>query len=431
MMNDDAGRHPRELLSPYLDGELGPDERARVTAHLEQCAECGALLDDLRTLVAGIAAEEPPSPPADLAARIGRGVGELDGEAKVIPIRRPLWHSPLVLSSMAAVMAGIIVTVVWLSSRPAAVRQEFGVIAEKEISPPPEAGRIPMSSAKGEAPSSIGKQERKKVRADAPAKRAPVPLPQSAQETMALMEEKAARAARPKAAPSPPAAPPPAEPPPASGKEQAGAGEFRVAADVAELDALGYVADDHGEGAAPGGPPVAEPPPARSLELQKSDYRAVLSEAGALTFRSGSYECVIPVISPARGNVPPSSRVDLTTEIRQIFELATDEQSRRAAVVSEDEAESLGARRDVAASEEPRLESALQYARSASPEVLILRDANEMLLYRAAVLSDQDRGAVSSAAPIAARLDRLIREHYLSLMERGCGPLPPELQEGE
>jgi hypothetical protein len=37
-----------ELLSSYLDGELSPTEKARVEAHLETCASCGALLAALR-----------------------------------------------------------------------------------------------------------------------------------------------------------------------------------------------------------------------------------------------------------------------------------------------------------------------------------------------------------------------------------------------
>jgi anti-sigma factor RsiW len=35
-----AGIHPETELVPYLRGELSADERARVAAHLEQCAQC-------------------------------------------------------------------------------------------------------------------------------------------------------------------------------------------------------------------------------------------------------------------------------------------------------------------------------------------------------------------------------------------------------
>ena len=478
MMNDDAGRHPRDLLSPYLDGELGPDERARVTAHLEQCAACGALLDDLRTLAAGIAAEEPPPAPADLAARIGRRVGALAGESKIIPIRRSMWHSPLVFSSVAAVLAGIMATVVWYSARPPLLRQEPSVALTRPASSEPPADQPEESRADGrtsgtlgfagadkdagdDSRSTIGAQK-KKVSANVEAERAPIPLPQSAQETMSLMEENAARVEQPTAAP------PPAEPPRATGKEQVGADDRLAAADVAaptgravggvsesdagapaetksmsamaNLDALGYVAGDRREGSAPGGPPVAEPPPSRSLELRKSEYRAVLSEAGALTFVAGAYECVIPVTSPVGGVVPPSSPADLRAEIRQIFALAAAEESRRAATepsrrtagVTEEERARVGALRDALVGEEAQSKDlALQVSRLRFISILTYRDANEVPLYWETVPSEQGEGAASLAAPIAARLDRLIREHYLALMERGCGPLPPEVRREE
>ncbi len=45
----------QELLSAYLDGRLSPDETTRVSAHLETCPECAALLEQMRKLD-GIAA---------------------------------------------------------------------------------------------------------------------------------------------------------------------------------------------------------------------------------------------------------------------------------------------------------------------------------------------------------------------------------------
>ena len=43
------------LLSPYLDGELAPTERAEVDAHLAACPECADLLARLRTALAAFA----------------------------------------------------------------------------------------------------------------------------------------------------------------------------------------------------------------------------------------------------------------------------------------------------------------------------------------------------------------------------------------
>lgn len=41
---------PEELLSGYLDGELTQSDEQRVRLHLEDCASCRAVLEDLQTL---------------------------------------------------------------------------------------------------------------------------------------------------------------------------------------------------------------------------------------------------------------------------------------------------------------------------------------------------------------------------------------------
>ncbi len=67
-MTDRTDLHDPEgevLLSAYLDGELGADERLRVEAHLADCGRCRALLSDLRRvkrLVAELPLEAPPRP---------------------------------------------------------------------------------------------------------------------------------------------------------------------------------------------------------------------------------------------------------------------------------------------------------------------------------------------------------------------------------
>ncbi|HZP47087.1 MAG TPA: anti-sigma factor [Vicinamibacterales bacterium] len=65
-----------DRLSDYLDDELAADERRAVDAHLAACADCRAVLDDLRRVVARARTAETRPPQGDLwpeiAARIDR-----------------------------------------------------------------------------------------------------------------------------------------------------------------------------------------------------------------------------------------------------------------------------------------------------------------------------------------------------------------------
>lgn len=60
----------RDLLHPYHDGELSPDERRTVGAHLDGCESCRDALRHVETLSARIAAAGDVSMPAGLRDRI-------------------------------------------------------------------------------------------------------------------------------------------------------------------------------------------------------------------------------------------------------------------------------------------------------------------------------------------------------------------------
>jgi len=62
------------LLSALLDGELPPEERARVEAHLETCPECRQLLEELRALDTQLAALPGVAASPDFDARLGKRI---------------------------------------------------------------------------------------------------------------------------------------------------------------------------------------------------------------------------------------------------------------------------------------------------------------------------------------------------------------------
>jgi len=72
--------HVDELLVDHLRGELDAPERARVDAHLADCAECRAAREGFAQVMTALARTAPPAPPihwgayrAELRERIERG----------------------------------------------------------------------------------------------------------------------------------------------------------------------------------------------------------------------------------------------------------------------------------------------------------------------------------------------------------------------
>ena len=63
-----------DRLSDYLDDELSPNERRDVEGHVATCAECAAVLDELRHVVARARTIEARPPQADLWPGIERRI---------------------------------------------------------------------------------------------------------------------------------------------------------------------------------------------------------------------------------------------------------------------------------------------------------------------------------------------------------------------
>jgi hypothetical protein len=85
-MKTDGCREWRHSLGAYVLGDLPPDQRAGVAAHLEGCAECRAEAESLQTVAVLLPLADPdrverpaPQPSPELAERIATTIG---GERK-------------------------------------------------------------------------------------------------------------------------------------------------------------------------------------------------------------------------------------------------------------------------------------------------------------------------------------------------------------
>lgn len=74
--------HPNELtLNEYVDRALGRDERAEVARHLETCAACRQIVDDIQEITRSAAALDAEAPPARVWTAIERTLRNEAGRA--------------------------------------------------------------------------------------------------------------------------------------------------------------------------------------------------------------------------------------------------------------------------------------------------------------------------------------------------------------
>jgi anti-sigma factor RsiW len=105
------------VLGDYVDNALAPAERARVEAHLAECAECRELVAGLRSVVATAAALAPLDPPRAAWSRIERGI-RAEGAGR----RTPRWPWLAAAAALAlATFGGLKMAGVWSPAPPAMV----------------------------------------------------------------------------------------------------------------------------------------------------------------------------------------------------------------------------------------------------------------------------------------------------------------------
>jgi len=96
-----------ELLVEYMDGGLGPEERAAVAEHLSGCEECAREMEEYSEIRRVVTEESPlPAPSDEIMARLSKAARDSVSREK-----RPFWkrrpYSPIlipVLSSAIAIM---------------------------------------------------------------------------------------------------------------------------------------------------------------------------------------------------------------------------------------------------------------------------------------------------------------------------------------
>lgn len=119
-----SNEHWTDRLSEYVDGDLGPEERTGLEAHLERCGECRATLEELRSIVADAGTLPPLPPKRDLwpgiEARLGSRAGdrvEDGGEIGVIPLARRRRVAMTIPQAIAAAVALVLFSAggVWMT----------------------------------------------------------------------------------------------------------------------------------------------------------------------------------------------------------------------------------------------------------------------------------------------------------------------------
>jgi hypothetical protein len=117
-MSDGTIGHPRDLLSEYLDDELGLAERGAIDRHLAACEDCRAHLEALRRLARAVADLDVPPVPLDLPERIGRRID-------FTRIARPRKFQFAVPATIAATVGavGLLIALQWRGGRVGAPAQ--------------------------------------------------------------------------------------------------------------------------------------------------------------------------------------------------------------------------------------------------------------------------------------------------------------------
>jgi Putative zinc-finger len=103
-------------LSPFHDGELGPDEHRAVAEHIASCAACSQKLESIRRLSDLVETTPTPEAPGTLVARIERSLHERAPSWAWFQFSRPQWSAAAALVASAAVV--VVGLTIWFAAGP-------------------------------------------------------------------------------------------------------------------------------------------------------------------------------------------------------------------------------------------------------------------------------------------------------------------------
>lgn len=124
-----------DRLSEYLDGELDDAERVALEAHLATCADCSAVLTDLRRVVARAQALDDRPPARDLWNGIAERIGvSTDDLARRRAQRRFSFTVPQLIAASVALVA-VSAAVARLVLLPTATRETVAAANPSPVMP--------------------------------------------------------------------------------------------------------------------------------------------------------------------------------------------------------------------------------------------------------------------------------------------------------
>jgi len=147
-------RHPEShMLSEFLDGGLPPSEREEVEAHLQECADCNALLGDLSAVRLRARSLPLRQPSRDLWPEIAAAIGE-KGETPVVirlhpemePVRQEPARRGFRLSYLQAAAAGLVLALFSGAMGAVLTRGVGPEVAGDVLGPPPWVQAVSLAS---------------------------------------------------------------------------------------------------------------------------------------------------------------------------------------------------------------------------------------------------------------------------------------------